>query len=98
MRILAFHPGCHDAAAAAFDDYQLLAAVQEERLTRSKGSGHGVPWAAIAEVMRIAGWSRADVDAIATTRAFFPAHFLRQPLHKEIDQAFRRWLGRRRHL
>jgi carbamoyltransferase len=98
MRILAFHPGSHDAAAAAFDDYQLIAAVQEGRVTRSKGSGNGVPWAAITEVLRIAGWSRADVEAIATTRAFFPSHFLRQPLHKEIDHAVRRWLGRERRL
>ena len=98
MRILAFHPGAHDAAAAAFDDYQLLAAVQEERLTRSTSSGNGVPWAAISEVLRIAGWSRVDVDAIATTRAFFPSHFLRRPLHKEIDHAVRRWLGRERRL
>src|SRR5262245_14847515 len=94
MRILAFHPGCHDSAAAAFDDYDLVAAVQEERLTRRKGSGDGVPWLAIDDVRRIAGWSPGEVDAIATTRAFSPSHFLRYPLHKEVDYAFRRWLGR----
>ena len=54
MRILTFHPGCHDANAAAFDDYRLIAAVEEERLTRRKGSGYGVPWLAIDEVLRIA--------------------------------------------
>src|SRR5262249_6884202 len=48
----------------------------------------------IDEVLRIAGWSRGEVDAIATTRAFFPSHFLRYPLHKEVDYALRRWLGR----
>jgi carbamoyltransferase len=93
MRILAFHPGCHDASAAAFEDYRLLAAVSEERLTRRKGSGDGVPWQAIDEVLRTTSWSRTDIDVIATTRAFFPSHFLRYPLHKEIDYAFRRWLG-----
>src|SRR6202166_4039616 len=91
MRILAFHPGAHDASAAAFDDYRLLAAVQEERLTRLKGSGDGVPWLAIDEVLRIAGWTRRDVDAIASTRAFYHAASLRVPLHKEIDYALRRW-------
>jgi carbamoyltransferase len=94
MRILAFHPGAHDASAAAFDDYRLVAAVQEERLTRLKGSGDGVPWLAIDEVLRIAGWTRRDVDAIASTRAFYPAAYLRAPLHKEIDHALRRWRGK----
>ena len=63
VRLLAFHPGCHDASAAAFDDYRLVAAVEEERLTRVKGSGQGVSWLAVDEVLRIAGWSRHDVDA-----------------------------------
>ena len=94
MRILAFHPGAHDASAAAFDDYRLLAAVQEERLTRQKGSGDGVPWLAIDEVLRIAGWTRRDVDAIASTRAFYPAGYVRGPLYKEIDHALRRWRGK----
>jgi carbamoyltransferase len=94
MRILAFHPGAHDASAAAFDDYRLLAAVQEERLTRQKGSGDGVPWLAVDEVLRIAGWTRRDVDAIASTRAFYPAGYVRGPLYKEIDHALRRWRGK----
>jgi carbamoyltransferase len=94
MRILAFHPGAHDSSAAVFDDYRLVAAVQEERLTRLKGSGDGVPWLAIDEVLRIAGWTRRDVDAIASTRAFFPSSYLRLPLRREIDHAVRRWSGR----
>ena len=94
MRILAFHPGAHDSSAAVFDDYRLVAAVQEERLTRQKGSGEGVPWLAIDEVLRIADWTRRDIDVIASTRAFYPAAYLRAPLHKEIDFALRRWRGR----
>ena len=94
MRILAFHPGAHDSSAAVFEDYRLLAAVQEERLTRQKGSGDGVPWLAIDEVLRIAGWTRRDVDAIASTRAFYPAAYVRGPLYKEIDHAVRRWRGK----
>jgi len=93
MRILAFHPGCHDSSAAAFDDYRLVAAVEEERITRHKGSGDGVPWTAIDEVLRVAGWSRLDVDAIVSTRSFFPWRYFRYPLHKEIDYAVRRWRG-----
>jgi carbamoyltransferase len=80
VRILAFHPGCHDASAAAFEDYRLVAAVEEERLTRQKGYGNGVPWLAIDEVLRIAGWSRRDVDAIVSTRSFFKRRDLRDTL------------------
>ena len=36
MRILTFQSGLHDASAAAFDDYEVVAAVQEERLRRQK--------------------------------------------------------------
>jgi carbamoyltransferase len=93
MRILAFHPGPHDCSAAAFDDYRIVAAVEEERLTRRKGSGFGPSWPAIDEVLRIAGWSRKDVDAIVATRSLFPARYIRFPLHTEMGYAIRRWLG-----
>ena len=93
MRILAFHPGCHDATAAVFDDYRLVAAVEEERLTRRKGSGDGVPWLAIDEVLRIADRSRQDVDAIVSTRSFFHWSYFRYPLLRELDYAVRRWRG-----
>jgi len=75
MRILAFQSGLHDASAAVFEDYRLIAAIQEERLRREKGWGDDVPWLAIDEVLRIAGWSRWDVDAIATNPGIFPLHY-----------------------
>jgi carbamoyltransferase len=68
MKILAFQSGVHEASAAAFDGYRLIAAVAEERLNRVKGWGDAIPWLAIDEVLRIAGWSRHDVDVIAVTR------------------------------
>ena len=93
MRILAFHPGNHDASAAAFDDYRLVAAVEEERLTRRKGSGDGVPWLAIDEVLRIAAWSRMDVDAVVSTRSFFQPQYFRYPAHRAMARRIGRWLG-----
>jgi carbamoyltransferase len=93
VRILAIHPGGHDASAAAFDDYSLVAAIEEERLTRVKGSGQGVSWQAVDEVLRIAGWSRHDIDAIVSTRSFFPPRYFRFPQHKEAIYAVRRLLG-----
>src|SRR5262245_21778321 len=98
MRILAFNPGAHDASAAVFEDYKLVAAVGEERLTRRKGSGDGVPSLAIDEVLAIAGWRRTDIDAIAATREFFPPSYLNVPAYKQIDYAIRGLFGRERKL
>jgi carbamoyltransferase len=93
MRILAFHAGMHDASAAAFEDYNLVAAVSEERLTRQKGYGQSVPWLAIDEVLRIAGWQRNQVDAIALTRGFHPTYHLRVPLWRELRYSLERARG-----
>ena len=93
MRILAIHAGIHDASTAAFDDYNLVAAVSEERLTRIKGYGQSVPWLGIDEVLHIAGWSRNDVDAIALTRGFHPTYHLRVPLWRELRYAIERARG-----
>jgi carbamoyltransferase len=89
LRILAIQAGMHDASAAAFDDYTLLAAAAEERLTRQKGEGRAVPWLAVDEVLRIAGWSRRDVDAIATTRGFFSTRYYGFPRWREVYYALR---------
>ena len=96
MKILAFQPGIHEASAAAFDDYRLVGAVSEERLNREKGWGNAIPWLAVDEVLSIAGWSRKDVDAIALTRGYFPTHYYRFPLAKDIQYTFDRWRGRER--
>src|SRR4030095_16682739 len=77
MHILAFQSGLHDASAAAFEDYRLGAGIAEERLRREKGWGNDIPWRAIDEVLQIAGWSREDVDAIATIHGIFPLHYFR---------------------
>src|SRR3954452_14798040 len=80
LRILAIHAGMHDSSAAAFDDYQMVAAVSEERLTRVKGSGERVPWLSIDEVLRIAGCSPGDVVAMVTRRGWFATHDYKFPL------------------
>jgi carbamoyltransferase len=96
VRILSFQSGPHDASAAAFEDYRLIAAVQEERLRCEKSWGGDVPWLAIDEVLRIAGWSRFDVDAIALIRGIFPAHYLRFPLWRDLYYTARQSAGRER--
>ena len=75
--ILALHTNFHDASAALFEDYELRAAVQLERLTRHKGDGREHPDLAIDEVLAIAGATRRDIDAVALGRMLFPFEYFR---------------------
>ena len=72
MYLLGIHNSAHDAAACLFCDYQLMAAVSLERLTRKKGAGvcaeQELPIAAIDECLEIAGIRRADIDVVCSTR------------------------------
>src|SRR5208282_4471236 len=76
--ILAIHSGPHDSVAALFDDYDLKAAVQLERLTRIKGDGGKHPDACIDEVLSIAGAARADVDVISMSRTLLDTKYFRR--------------------
>src|ERR1044072_7690676 len=96
LRILAIHAGMHDSSAAAFDDYELVAAVSEERMTRVKGAGEKVPWLAVDEGLRVGGWRRNDVDAIATTRGWFATYDYKFSLPRELWYTLRRWQGKER--
>jgi carbamoyltransferase len=94
MLILSLHSGPHDSSAALFDNYRLLAAVAEERLTRIKGAG-GFPDRSIAEVLRIAGAERRHVDVLVSTRCLFPRHyFMHRWPHERVREQVRRFAGR----
>jgi carbamoyltransferase len=54
----------HNSAAALVVDGQLVAAIEEERLTRRKNSGK-FPFASIAFCLRQASLSLADIDRVA---------------------------------
>ncbi|HEV8678008.1 MAG TPA: carbamoyltransferase C-terminal domain-containing protein [Stellaceae bacterium] len=90
MLILSLHAGPHDSSAALFDDYRLLAAVAEERMNRVKGSG-GFPEQSLAEVLRIAGVERRDVDVVVCTRGFFRRRYF---THWRPHERVREWLRR----
>jgi carbamoyltransferase len=55
------------SAAAILRDGQILAAIAEERLCRMKLAG-GMPRAAIAEVMALAGVTERDIDEVAVAQ------------------------------
>jgi carbamoyltransferase len=99
--ILSAHSGSHDAVAAVFRDYELVAAVQLERLTRRKSDGREHPDLAIDEVLSIAGAARRDVDVVCFSRAEFPTAFyrnirgvrwLREQYRKHVEGNTRRYM------
>jgi carbamoyltransferase len=70
--ILSVHwGGNHDSAAALFDDYEIIGAIQKERLTRTKKDG-GEPKDCIDDVLALGGISISDVDVVVFTRSQFP--------------------------
>lgn len=71
MYILGIHTG-HDAGACLFKDDELLAFCKEERLNRVKNDGGFFDLQSVDEVLRIAGISRQQIDAVAFTRMKFP--------------------------
>lgn len=94
--ILGIANGTHDSSAVVFDDYRLVAAVPEERITRGKGAGGRLPEAAINEALYIAGATRWDVDVIALARGMMPMRYFPKGFGVSFD-ALRRWdLARRR--
>ena len=76
----------HDASACVLRDGSLLAAVQQERVTRLKNDGYRLPWPAVDHALSAAGVARRDIDAIATIHGFFPEkYFRRESLAKEVE-------------
>ena len=63
MKVLGIHDG-HNSSAAIVDNGAIVAAVQEERLTRHKNQG-GFPANAIKEVLNISSLSIEDIDQFA---------------------------------
>jgi carbamoyltransferase len=78
MNILGIHDG-HNAAAALMVDGRIVAAVQEERLTRRKNEV-GFPKRAIEEVLSLGGVRREDLDVIAVAGRGMPARVRGQDL------------------
>jgi len=77
MNILGVHNGRHDAGAALFDDYRMIAAVGLERMTRFKNDGRRFPDEAVDECLTAAGLRRRDVDVVVTSFEVHPLRYIR---------------------
>ena len=71
MNILGIGGVLGDAAAAVVRDGRIAAAIEEAKLTRRPHSGK-LPEAAVAECLKIAGITAADVDFVALARPLPP--------------------------
>src|ERR1700733_1857240 len=100
MYILGVHTGWHDASACLYKDFELIAAVSLERLTRVKSAGitriTPMPNRAIDECLAIGGIGRGDVDVVAMSRALFEYQDFALTGLSALEQAWYRMRGRRR--
>jgi len=63
--------GDHDGGAALYDDYRLIAAVAQERVTRIKGDGGRFPMEAVRECLIQAGLEASQIEAVALSRGSY---------------------------
>ena len=95
MLMLSLCHGGHDSSAVVADDYEILSAVQTERLTRIKGHGQYAHAPTAAAALAAAGAKPEDVEIFATSAGAAPADFFSwPPLRPPWKALKRRMLGR----
>lgn len=67
----------HDACAALYEDYRLVAAIALERPTRIKGDGGRFPTEAVDECLAQAGITADKVDVVCLPRVDYPKRYYR---------------------
>jgi carbamoyltransferase len=70
--ILGFYQS-HDACAALYDDYKVIASVALERATRIKTDGYRFPAEAVAECLAQAGLGADRIEAVCYPRMRYPS-------------------------
>lgn len=65
----------HDASACLFKNYELIAAVGLERLSRIKSEGERTPIEAIREVLEIGRILPTELAGVALSRSHFPVRY-----------------------
>lgn len=85
MLVLGIHDG-HNAAAALVRDGRVVAAVQEERLTRIKNHDC-FPLQAVARVLEMEGVAASEIDLVAFNGAHQPRHRSAAQLAEDVRRA-----------
>jgi carbamoyltransferase len=84
MRVLGIHDG-HDASAALIEDGRVVAAMEEERLNRTK-NWSGFPEMAVKKIFEMASCTASDIDIIAMHGNHMPYPKDRQELMAVYEQ------------
>lgn len=97
--VLGISSTSHDTSATLFVDGKMVAAISEERLSRIKCDGKGIPQRAIDCVLSLAGYSRQQVDAVALMLGFVPESYVIYPdtfkkLSRSISVIHRQFAGK----
>ena len=95
MLILSISHGNHDTAVAVADDYDILAAVQTERITRKKGDGQFAHAPTIDAALQAAGAKISDVQAVMMMHSHAPVEFYHWGIGRTLHYYLRRTLGQR---
>ncbi len=85
MKILGIHDG-HNAAACLFVDGEIVAAIQEERLTRTKNENR-FPHESVRWVLEYTNTDIADLDFVAMHSKHMPPHRTRDQIMEEYAQS-----------
>lgn len=85
MNILGIGGILHDAAATVVRDGELVAAIEQRKLTRTERAGD-LPLAAIGECLRIAGLPASAVHAVAIARPWMNGS--EERIHLELRERF----------
>jgi len=67
----------HEGSATIIRDGEILAAIEEDRITRVKHDGQPLMWNAVMEAMRISGVAPEEIDAVAIPWEGIWDHYIR---------------------
>lgn len=96
MLILSVCHGGHDSAAVVAEDYEILAAVQTERITRKKGDGQYAHMPTIEAAMAAAGTKITDVDVFTMSHGRAPAYYFCWDFWRKLRYDAARLVGKER--
>ena len=96
MLILSLCHGGHDSSAVISDDYEILSAVQTERITRKKGDGKYAHLPTIHAALQAANVNISDIKVFATSHGRAPARYFHWGFWRNIRYRAARTIGKER--
>ena len=96
MLILSICHGGHDSSAVIADDYDILSAVQTERITRKKGDGQYAHLPTIEAALRASGVKISDIGAVTMSHGRAPARYFCWDKWRSLRYAAAKIIGKER--